>query len=96
MDILSYEQMTKDELKSQLIRVTRDLSYWYEELGQFTQDHRRAYLTAYIQSPGGSVAAKEKDAEFQTVDQANNVTDAEFRIESLTVTFSLLEILLDA
>lgn len=95
MDILQYEKMTEEELKWELIKVSHDLAYWYDEYGAAIQSHRRRYLTAYIQSPGGSVSAKEKDADFNTIEESNIVTDAQYRIESMVVTRDLLLVLID-
>jgi hypothetical protein len=94
MEILKLEHMDRDELRVQIVRVTHDLVYWTEELGRFTQDHRRSFLTRYIQSPGGSVAAKEKDAEFGSLEESNMVIDAKARVDSLTITRDLIELLL--
>ena len=93
-DTTTYGKLSPSELRDELIEVCAALSAAYTELGPLHADKNRTWIEAYARSPGNSVAAKEREGDYATLDQSNDLKVVELRVEALKVKRELLEQLL--
>jgi hypothetical protein len=92
-DTTTYGKLDHDELRDELVEVCAALIEAINELPPLTADKNRSWIEGYARSPGNSVAAKEREAEYQTLDVTNELTEVNLRIRALTVKRELLELL---
>jgi hypothetical protein len=57
-------------------------------------DHQQDYLQAYSTSPGSSVAAKNRDAEYYTTDLSRQIMERRAQINSLVLVRDLIVFIL--
>jgi len=93
-DTTTYGKLDHDELRDELVDVCAALVSAYIELGPLHADKARTYIEAYARSPGNSVAAKEREGDYATLDISNDLQIAELRIEALQIKKGLIETLL--
>lgn len=92
--ISEYQTMQEDELYHELIEVSRVLAAKHIELGTFCSDQHVSYLQSYLQSPGNSVAAKNREAEFNTKELTREIIELKAVINALTIQRDLITFLL--
>lgn len=92
----TYGTLSPTELRDELVIVTAALAAEWTELGAICADQHADYLSAYARSPGASVAAKNREAEYNTVDQIRDIMNAQARMNNLTIRRDLLVFLLMA
>lgn len=90
-----YSQLTDEQLRDELVVVFSHLFSAHRELGTLVSDQHRAYLEAYARSPGSSVAAKNREAQFQTQDESRDIIQLRALINSLTEARNLIVLLLN-
>lgn len=96
MNITQYLELDKPQLYKHLAKVVQDLAYNIREHATLTADYHTEYIKSWAQSAGGSVAAKERDAEFQQKDTMFEIIDRKGAIDALTVERDLLLVLINA
>jgi hypothetical protein len=89
-NITEYSKLTVAELRDELVQITAALINEYSSLGAALADHQHDYLDYYVQSPGGSVAAKNREAQYNTTDIARDILTHRANINSLTLCRDLL------
>lgn len=89
-----YGTMPRAQLRSELGRVTVELSAWYQSAALSKQDESNAFLVAYGASPAKSVAERRMEANLATSMQHNEVVDAEGQILRLVALRDMLVILI--
>lgn len=82
------------DLRKELIDVSANLANLHKELGFLSGEQHRGYLTEYIKSPGGSVSAKNREAEYNTRDITVDVIGCRAQIAELTTNRDLIVFLL--
>jgi hypothetical protein len=95
-DTTIYGKLDDDELRDELVEVCAALVSAYNELGPLQADKSRTFIEFYARSPGNSVAAKEREADYHTLEINNDIQICELRIEALQIKRQLLEMLLYA
>ena len=90
----TYGKLTNDDLREELILVSAALATEWTELGAVCADQHSDYLSAYARSPGSSVAAKNREAEFNCADQTREIMNSQARMNNLTVRRDLIVFLL--
>jgi hypothetical protein len=93
-DSSQYGKMSDLQLRDQLVLVSHHLSYLHSELGFQSKEQHKAFLTEYIKSPGGSVAAKNREAEYNTREYTAEVISIRAQINDLTTNRDLIVFLL--
>jgi hypothetical protein len=92
--ITTYAKLDREELRDELCYIANALAAAYTDYTTVLTEERSDYLDAYARSPGSSVAAKEREAEYNTFHISREVAEAKAKIESLTVCRDLLVTLL--
>ena len=90
----SYGKLTSEQLREELVELTSVLSAAYGELASLLMDQQRDYLSAYSRSPGSSVAAKNREAQYYTEDLTRQVIDKRAYINSIVLKRELAMFLL--
>jgi hypothetical protein len=80
-----YGKLSKDELLQELGEVSATLASRLKEVGALQEDLNNSWYPAYAQSASGSVAAKEREAEFACLDLMNEKMMVQAEIAHLTV-----------
>jgi hypothetical protein len=93
-NVAEYGSLGIGELRAELIQITGAIASKYESLGAALADQQQDYITAYVQSPGNSVAAKNREAEWNTQVQIRDIIESRATINSLTLCRDLLVFLL--
>jgi hypothetical protein len=93
-NVTTYNQLTEEEQREELVAVTSTLAAEYEHLGILLSDHQRDYLRDYATSPGNSVAAKNREAQYNNMELATEIFQMRAKINSLTLCRDLLTFLL--
>lgn len=86
----TYGTLTPDQLREELILTSAALATEWTELGALCADQHSDYLSAYARSPGSSVAAKNREAEYNCVDQTRDILNSQARMNSLTIRRDLI------
>lgn len=84
LDVTSYGKLTRSELVSELADVTNTLQSRLREYGATTEDYNSQFYAAYIRVPGNSVAAKERDANYDCLPVVNELALLDAEIKALT------------
>jgi hypothetical protein len=92
-NITEYSKLSVDELRDELVQITAALINEYSALGAALGDHQHDYLDYYIQSPGGSVAAKNREAQYNCTEISRDILNHRANINSLTLCRDLLSFL---
>ena len=93
-NVTTYDSLTKEELRSELVIVTSAVAAAYEDLGQHLSDHHRDFLEDYARSPASSVAGKNREAQYANQEAQIWIIQARAKINSLTLCRDLLIFLL--
>ena len=94
-NVSDYSKMGTGDLKLELIELTAVLSSHYTDLAHALGEQQSDYLTAYAQSPGGSVSAKNREAQHYTLEWTRQIFEARANINSLVLARDLLVLLLN-
>lgn len=86
----AYGRLTRSELIEELFEVFNTLAARIKELGALTQDFNNEYFPSYFRSPGQSVAAKEKEADYNCLQIKNDIELCKADIDMLTACRDLL------
>lgn len=70
--------------------VSNTLASRHRELGSVTQDYNNEFYHAYVRAPASSVAAKEREANYQSLTILNDMALIEAEIKALEVIVSCL------
>lgn len=81
----SYGELTDEDLRAELVELTSLLASAYGELALILQDQQRDYLTAYVRSPGNSVAAKNREAQHFTEELTRQLFEKRAYINSIVL-----------
>lgn len=93
--IHTYGQLSRDELKEELVQIMSGLAGGYKELSVAVIDQQREYLQAYIREPANSVAAKNRAAQYYTEELTKQIIELRTKINALSITRDLVILLLD-
>ena len=96
MNVSQYHTVPRSELVGELCTITSAICAEYTDLATTISDHQQDYLQAYSTSPGSSVAAKNREAQYYTTDLTRQILERRAKINSLMlcrdlITFILLE-----
>ena len=86
----AYGRMSVSRLIEELEGITLTLSSRMRELGSLTQDYNNDFYPTYFRTPGNSVAAKEREANYQCLQHLNEIALVEADIRALTTLRDLL------
>ncbi len=89
-----YGSLTNDELREELVQITATLALEYKDMGAMLADQHRDFLNDYIRSPGGSVAAKNRDAQYNSMDVTSQIIGKRAVINGLVLCRDLITFLL--
>jgi hypothetical protein len=90
LSVTSYTELDDAHLRIELIQVVHDLVFNIKEHASLSSDYHVEYSKSWAMSAGGSVAAKERDAEFQQKDTMSEIIDRKGMIDALTAQRDLL------
>lgn len=93
-NVTTYNKLTTEEMRDELVVVTSALAAEYEQLGVMLADQHRDFLEDYARSPGGSVAAKNRDAQYANQEVTKQIIIARAKVNSFTLCRDLLVFLL--
>ena len=79
----NYQSLTKEELIVQYTELTEMMISMERELGILKSDKHRTFMRAYVQSAGGNVAAKNRDADNSTVEEEIEIIRVQSEIRAL-------------
>jgi hypothetical protein len=88
--VAQYLVMDQDQLRAELVQVVYDLVFNIKEHATLSADYHVEFSKSWAQSAGGSVAAKERDAEHQQKDTMFEIIDRKGMIDALTAERDLL------
>jgi hypothetical protein len=94
MNTTTYGRMTQAELMHELDMVSNTLASRHRELGSITQDYNNEFYHAYVRAPSSSVAAKEREVNYQCLTILNDLALIEAELKSLEVMRTLILTLL--
>jgi hypothetical protein len=86
----AYGRLSRGELIEELFQVFNTLAARIKELGALQQDYNNEYYPSYYRAPGNSVAAKEKEAEYNSLQLMNDLALCKADIDMLTACRDLL------
>jgi hypothetical protein len=89
-----YKDLSRTDLYSELVEVSRVLMFEHTELGSLSGDQHVEYLKSFATSGGNSVSGRERDAQFQTKELTQEIIQSRARINALTVQRDLLVFIL--
>jgi hypothetical protein len=92
--VSEYGKITNEQLREELVLVMSALASEYDVLGAAMADHQQDYITTYVRSPGNSVAAKSREAQYNCMDQTRSIIESRAKINSLTLCRDLIVFLL--
>lgn len=95
-NISTYGTLTPIELREELVLISSALYAEHIELGSLCADQHADYLSAYARSPGASVSAKNREAEFNCSDQTRDIMHSQARMNAYTTARDLALFLLGA
>ena len=89
-NVTEYPNLTDEQLKVELTEITSVLSTQYTDLGTMMANQHRDFLHDYIASPGGSVAAKNREAQYNNMETTVEIINTRSAINSLILCRDLL------
>ncbi len=89
-NVSTYDSLTLEDLRTELVTVTSALAAAYEDLGAMISDYHRDYLMAYAQSASSSVSGKNREAQHQFQDDGAKIIQERSKINSLVLCRDLL------
>lgn len=92
---LNYGKLDKEQLRAEVVELTSLLASAYGELAELLKDQQRDYLQAFTRSPGSSVAAKNREAQYYTEELTRQLFDKRAYINSIVLKRDLAMYLLD-
>lgn len=90
----TYDKLTNEELRSELVVVTSAVAAAYEDLGQYLAEYHRDYLMSYAQSPSSSVSGKNREAQHNNMEDGSKIIAERAKINSLILCRDLLTFML--
>lgn len=93
-DPRNYGTLTSEGLRAELVGVSANLANLHKELGFLSSEQHKAYLSHWVASPGGSVAGKNREAEFNTREITSEIISVRAQINEATTNRDLLVFLL--
>lgn len=92
--VTEYTRLPLKELLEELELMTSTLNSQVRDLTTAKEDYNRDYYTAYIRTPGSSVAAKDKEATYSCIELVNQISYIEAEIKAAENTIALLNTLI--
>jgi len=89
-NVNSYDKLTLDQLREELVVVTSALAASHEDLGGRLSHYHRDYLVAYAHSASSSVAGKNREAQYQYLEDGAQIIQERAKINSLVLCRDLL------
>jgi hypothetical protein len=93
-DLTIYGKLLPDELCEELAEVTALLYSKFKELAATKSDYNREWYPIYFRSPGNSVAAKEREANYECLQLLDDIDTLEADIAALTAGKECLTVIL--
>jgi hypothetical protein len=93
-DDRDYASMTRDELRSELVRVAKDLAGWLYQLAMCRQDENREFLDAFRKATSKAVNERTIEARTATTMFRNELFEAEGQVALLQTTRDMINMLL--
>lgn len=93
-DSREYGKLSHSELRSELVDVSAYLGHLHSELGYLSSTQHKQFLTEYIKSPGGSVSAKNREAEYNSREVTSEVISVRAQINEAVTNRDLIVFLL--
>lgn len=89
-NVSTYDKLTIEELRSELVVVTSAVAAAYEDLGTRLSDYHRDYLMDYAQSASQSVSGKNREAQHNNMQAGSVIITDRAKINSLILCRDLL------
>ena len=89
-NVTTYDSLTIEELRSELVTVTSAVAAAYEDLGLQLADYHRDYLYDYARSASTSVAGKNREAQHNNLEAGSKIIHERAKINSLMLCRDLL------
>lgn len=89
-NVSTYDKLTLEELRTELVLVTSALAAAYEDLGAQLSDYHSDYLVAYAHSASSSVSGKNREAQHQYLNAGARIIQERSKINSLVLCRDLL------
>lgn len=86
----NYLELSKEQLIVQYTELTEMMIHLEQELGILKSEKHRTFMRAYVQSAGGNVSAKNRDADNSTVEEEIEIIRVTSEIGALTLQRDLL------
>lgn len=93
-DPREYGKLSVTDLRAELVIISANLGHLHSELGYLSSEQHRQFLTEYIKSPGGSVSAKNREAEYNSREVTAEVISIRAQINEATTSRDLIVFLL--
>lgn len=93
-NVSTYGRLERDELEAELVEVTGALAAEYISIGSDLADQHRDFLQDYVRSAGSSVAAKNREAQYNSMEITQQIIHSRAKINSLTLCRDLLVFLM--
>lgn len=88
--VSTYDKLTPDELREELVVVTGALAAAMEDLGEYLSNYHRDYLLSYAQSASSSVSGKNREAQYNNMEDGSRVIVERSKVNSLVLCRDLL------
>lgn len=89
-NVSTYDTLTIEELRSELVEVTSVVAAAYEDLGGMLAEYHRDYLVQYAHSASSSVSGKNREAQYNNMEEGSNIINERSKISSLMLCRDLL------
>lgn len=93
-NVTTYNTLTDEELRDELVAVTSACAGAYEDLGTRLADYHRDYLEDYARSASGSVSGKNREAQHANLEAGSRIIEKRAVVNSLILCRDLLTFLL--
>jgi hypothetical protein len=93
--LIDYINLTKDDLLAKYIELTEMQVHMERELGISESEKHRTFMRAYVQSAGGNVAAKNRDADNATMEEEIELIRLRSEITAIHLQRELVSTLID-
>lgn len=89
-NVSTYNKLTIEELRTELVTVTSAVAAAYEDLGSRLSEYHRDYLQSYAQSASSSVSGKNREAQHNNLEDGSTIINERAKINSLMLCRDLL------
>lgn len=93
-NVSTYNTLTEQELRDELVAVTSATAAAYEDLGTRLADYHRDYLADYAHSASQSVSGKNREAQHNNLEAGSHIIEKRAVVNSLILCRDLLTFLL--